>query len=476
MLAGKFGKKVALCDFVTPSPFGTSWGLGGTCVNVGCIPKKLMHQASLLGESLEDAPFFGWIVPPMEAEDFEHDWQKMVGNIRKHILSLNWGYRGSLQKAHVEYFNALASFVDNHTIQLMGRNEDILGTVTSQYFLIATGGRPRYLEIPGGGAGEFCITSDDIFSLRYHPGKVVIVGASYIALETAGFLSGLGIDVAVIVRSQLLRGFDQQMAEKVGEVLENHGVQLIRDTIPVEIVQLEAGLPGKIMVHLENQVTGEITQEPCNTVILAVGRSPCVATLELDKCGIQQDPESLKILVNERDETSVEHCFAIGDVAEGRPELTPVAIQAGVLLVKRLFSGSEVITDYDKVATTVFTPLEYACTGWSEEKAREVFGDDDIEVYHVTSQPLECSLPGREKTSCYSKIICVKSLKERIVGFHYLGPNAGEVMQGFALALKLNATKADLDGTIGIHPTCAEQFTTLNVAKSSGETWIKTSC
>lgn len=474
--ATKYGARVGLCDFVIPTPSGTSWGLGGTCVNVGCIPKKLMHQAALLGQSLEDAPCFGWKLEDAEGTGYSHDWTKMVNKIHSHIQSLNWGYRVSLQSAGVEYYNALAEFVDEHTVKL-SKNGEELEKITAMYFLIATGGRPRYLDgIPGGNPGEYCITSDDIFTLPHNPGKVVIVGASYIALETAGFLSGMGLDVTVIVRSQLLRGFDQLMAEKVGDALTAQGVHLLRDCVPFKVETVSKGSPGMLMVHVENLKTGEIMEEPCNTVILAVGRNPNVASLNLEAVDVLTDSSSGKILANDKDETSISNIFAIGDVCQGRPELTPMAIQSGVLLARRLFGKSMVLTEYDKVPTTVFTPLEYACVGLSEEKALETYGEDNVEVYHVTSRPLEFTLPQRDKNSCYAKLICVKNEQERICGYHYLGPNAGEIMQGFAVAIKLGAKKEDLDNTVGIHPTCAEQFTTMTVTKSSGENWIKTSC
>ncbi|ODN05269.1 Thioredoxin reductase 1, cytoplasmic [Orchesella cincta] len=473
--AAKYGKKVGLADFVTATPSGTSWGLGGTCVNVGCIPKKLMHQAALIGQVLEDSTHFGW---SCSEEALSHDWNRMVEKIKAHIQSLNWGYRVSLQKAEVEYFNALARFEDEHTLHLVDKNEKEVAKITSEIFLIAVGGRPRYLDgVLGGNPGEFCITSDDIFSLAYHPGKVVIIGGSYIALETAGFLCGIGIDVTVMVRSQLLRGFDQQLAEKIGVILEKHGVQMLRNCSPTEITSVEQGNPGKLIVYGVNSETGETMEEPCNTVILAVGRAPSVGGLNLGEIGVEVDPTSGKIVVNDSEQTQVEHVYALGDCAEGRLELTPVAIQAGVLLAKRLFGGGNLRMDYDKIATTVFTPLEYSCVGLSEEEALEKFGgDENIEVYHVTSQPLEFTLPARDKESCYSKLICVKNEEERIVGFHYLGPNAGEICQGFALAIKLNVKKGDLDETVGIHPTCAEQFTTMHVTKRSGDSWVKTGC
>lgn len=206
--ASELGKKVALADFVKPSPAGSTWGLGGTCVNVGCIPKKLMHYAALLAESREEQENAGLPVDRSR----QHDWNKMVQSVQKHIKSLNWGYKADLIKLKIKYYNFYATFVDEHTIHLdNGKTQE---TVTADKIVIAVGGRPLYPGIPGD--KEFGITSDDIFSLKKAPGKTLVVGASYIALECAGFLTALGYDTTVMVRSILLRGFDQDMANRIG--------------------------------------------------------------------------------------------------------------------------------------------------------------------------------------------------------------------------------------------------------------------
>jgi len=192
--AAKLGRKVAVCDFVKPTPIGTTWGLGGTCVNVGCIPKKLMHQAALLGTACSDASSYGWKLP----EEKSHDWGQMVEGIQNYISSLNWGYRVALRDAKVTYLNEFAHFLDAHTIKTVGKKGKEQ-TITSKDFIVAVGGRPKYPDFPG--SKEFCITSDDLFSLSYNPGKTLCIGASYIALECAGFLSGLGIETEVMVRN-----------------------------------------------------------------------------------------------------------------------------------------------------------------------------------------------------------------------------------------------------------------------------------
>jgi len=466
--AARLGKKVAVCDFVKPSPAGTTWGLGGTCVNVGCIPKKLMHQAALLGESVKDAKSFGWNVDKAQVN---HDWAKMVEEVQNHIGGLNWGYRVALREKQVDYLNEYAEFVDANTLRTVNKKGKER-TVTAQKFILATGGRPKYPEIPG---AEFGISSDDLFSLPHNPGKTLLVGASYIALECAGFLAGVGCDSTVMVRSILLRGFDQQMAGKIGEYMEEHGVNFIRECVPTKIEKIEDGSPAKLKVYAKYNDGTEFVDE-FNTVIFAIGRDACTANIGLDKIGVALNPKNGKILHDAGEKTNVGNIYAIGDVLDGKPELTPVAIQAGKLLARRLCQVSDVLTDYVNVCTTVFTPLEYGCCGLSEEDAIAQFGEENLEVYHQNFWPLEWTVSHRPENSCYLKLICNKLQKEKVVGLHYLGPNAGEVTQGFGIALKMGATKADFDNLIGIHPTTAENFTTVSITKSSGVDASATGC
>ncbi|KAJ1110770.1 hypothetical protein NDU88_008116 [Pleurodeles waltl] len=459
--AASLGKKVMVLDFVVPTPQGVSWGLGGTCVNVGCIPKKLMHQAALLGQALRDSRKFGWEYD----EQVKHNWQTMTEEIQNYIGSLNWGYRVSLRDKKVTYENAYAEFVEPHKIKATGRNKKEK-FFTADKFVVATGERPRYLGISGD--KEYCITSDDLFSLPYCPGKTLVVGASYVALECAGFLAGIGLDVTVMVRSILLRGFDQEMAERAGDYMEKHGVKFIRKFVPTAIERLEEGAPGKLKVMAKSTEGTEVIEGEYNTVLIAVGRDACTRNIGLDKIGVEINEKNGKVPVNDEEQTNVPHVYAIGDILDGKLELTPVAIQAGRLLARRLFGGSTIKCDYVNVPTTVFTPMEYGCCGLSEDRAIEQFGEKNLEVYHTLFWPLEWTVPGRDNNTCYAKIICDKTDDDRVVGFHVLGPNAGEVTQGFGVAMKCGLTKQLLDETIGIHPTNAEVFTTLEVTKNSG--------
>uniref|UniRef100_A0A6B2L328 thioredoxin-disulfide reductase (NADPH) n=1 Tax=Arcella intermedia TaxID=1963864 RepID=A0A6B2L328_9EUKA len=456
-------KRVAVCDFVTPSPQGTTWGLGGTCVNVGCIPKKLMHQAALLGESAKDATHFGWNI---DASNLKINWSKLVEEVQSHIKSLNFGYKSQLKSENVTYWNEYASFVDPHTIKTVNKKgQQTLRT--AENFIIAVGGRPSLPSIPG---IEHCITSDDIFSLPRDPGKTLVIGASYVALECAGFLSGFGYDTTVMVRSILLRGFDQEIAEMIGYYMQDHGTKLIRPAIPTQIVKLP---DGRLEVTYSRDSKEE--KEVFDTVLVATGRYAVTEGLKLKELGVKTS-SSHKIYTNEKDETAVPHIHAIGDCVVGKPELTPTAIQAGKLLSKRLFGQSTKLMDYHLVPTTVFTPLEYGTIGLAEEQAIEKYGADNIEVYHAHFQPLEQTIPHRLQNDCYAKLVCNKKENERIVGFHVLSPNAGEITQGFTTALRLGATKADIDDTVGIHPVTAENLVLLNITKRSGKDPMKTGC
>ncbi|XP_044940693.1 thioredoxin reductase 1, cytoplasmic isoform X1 [Mustela putorius furo] len=467
--AAKYDKKVMVLDFVTPTPHGTRWGLGGTCVNVGCIPKKLMHQAALLGQALQDSRTYGWNTE----ETVKHDWNKMTEAVQNHIGSLNWGYRVALREKKVTYENAYGQFVGPHRIKATN-NKGKEKIYSAERFLIATGERPRYLGIPGD--REYCISSDDLFSLPYCPGKTLVVGASYVALECAGFLAGIGLDVTVMVRSILLRGFDQDMANKIGEHMEEHGVKFIKQFVPIKVEQIEAGTPGRLRVTAKSTSSDETIEGEYNTVLLAIGRDACTRKIGLETVGVKINEKTGKIPVTDEEQTNVPYIYAIGDILEGKLELTPVAIQAGRLLAQRLYAGSSVKCDYENVPTTVFTPLEYGSCGLSEEKAMERFGEENIEVYHSYFWPLEWTIPSRDNNKCYAKVICNIKDNERVVGFHILGPNAGEVTQGFAAALKCGLTKKQLDSTIGIHPVCAEVFTTLSVTKRSGGNILQAGC
>nr|XP_056715348.1 thioredoxin reductase 2, mitochondrial [Euleptes europaea] len=465
--AAQFGKKVAVLDYVDPSPKGTKWGLGGTCVNVGCIPKKLMHHAALLGSSLKDAQHYGWNIP----QPVTHDWSTMAEAVQNHVKSLNWGHRRQLQDKKVKYFNLKGSFMDAHTIRGLSKagQETLL---TAENIVLATGGRPKYpANIPG--ALEHGITSDDLFWLKKSPGKTLLVGASYVSLECAGFLTGLRLDTAVMMRSIPLRGFDQQMATLVTDYMEAHGTRFLKKCSPTKVEKMGN---GRLRVAWKYGDSGKEEMDEFDTLVWAVGRQPDTKTLNLGAAGVKINSAMGKIVVDATEATSAPHIYAVGDITEGRPELTPTAIAAGKLLARRLFGQSKELMDYDNVPTTVFTPLEYGCVGLSEEQASDRLGPDNIEVYHAFYKPLEFNVPERDAAQCYIKMVCSRAQECRILGLHFIGPNAGEVIQGFALGIKCGATYSQMLKTVGIHPTCAEEVTKLHITKRSGLDATVTSC
>jgi len=456
--AASFGARVAVLDFVKPSPAGTKWGLGGTCVNVGCIPKKLMHTAALLNEGikLDSKPFGITTSSPPEAQT--HSWEDMRASIQNHIKGLNFKYRVALREAEVSYLNKLGKFKDKHTLEVTDKKGNTT-EITASRFLVAVGGRPSALDCEG---GELAITSDDIFALEEDPGKVLCVGASYISLECAGFLAGLGHDTTVAVRSILLRGFDREYADLIGKYMEEEShVNFKYKVTPVKLERQLRG--GKIKVTFSDG-----TEDEYDTVMTAIGRQADTDTLGLDNVGVKTNPKNKKIICA-YEQTDCPNIYAIGDVMEGCPELTPVAIQAGLSLARRLFNGATEPMDYLNIATTVFTPIEYATVGYSEEDAIKHFSECAIEIYHKEFTPLEWSLTEKRSIQGRTKVIVNKEDNQKVVGIHYVGPHAGEVMQGYGAAIKKGLTFQDLMDTVGIHPTSAEEIVTLSITKSSGK-------
>lgn len=452
--------KVAVLDFVKPSPQGSKWGLGGTCVNVGCIPKKLMHTASLLGEHAHDAVHYGW----EGGNAAVNNWDTLRTNVQNHIKGLNFGYRVQLREQGVKYMNKLGRFVDSHTLEL----SDSKGTktTTAARFVIAVGGRPTPLSCPG---GEFAISSDDIFMKETAPGKTCVVGAGYVALECGGFIQGLRQgDVTVLVRSIPLRGFDREMVDKLVPSLTASGVRMLVGVLPESITKLDN---GKFLVRMSN---GE--EDEFDTVLGATGRTADTEGLNLQAAGVEVDPGNKKVICQD-EQSSVPHIYCIGDAMYGCPELTPVAIQAGQLLAQRLFGGSRKVMEYEKVATVVFTPLEYGCVGLTEERAREVYGDA-VDAYVSEFTPLEWTVAedNHSAVKCFTKVLVNTRKDNAVIGMHIASPNAGEIIQGMSVAFRKGLKYQDLLDTVGLHPTIAEEFTTMTISKSSGADFQKAGC
>jgi thioredoxin/glutathione reductase (selenoprotein) len=472
--AASLGAKVVLFDFVKPSTQGTKWGLGGTCVNVGCVPKKLMHYAGLLGEGFHDAKELGWSVNAHP----KHDWNKLVETVSNHVHSLNFTYRNALRSNQVTYINALAEFVDPHTI-VYKEKDGRMKNLTAETIVIAVGGRP-FIPTEIDGALQHAITSDDIFTLERPPGKTLCVGGSYISLECAGFLLGLGYEVTISVRTTvLLRGFDRQCAEKIGTTLQENGAVFNYNSV---VTSIDKTPQGRYQVVFYNTKDNAERMELFDTVLFATGRSPDLSKINLSSTGVHVNTnlnnimEHGKVSVDQFNRTNVSNIYAIGDICENTPELTPVAIKAGELLAKRLYSlnpkDKRKFIDYKMVPTTVFTPMEYGSIGFSEEEAIAKFGEENIEVYLSEFTTLELSSVHRLKKkrnlvsenisetivneeeeqeqpttggqqqeedepeeddsvgpNCLAKLICLKNDNEKVIGFHYVGPNAGEITQ-----------------------------------------------
>ncbi|KHN73592.1 putative glutathione reductase 2 [Toxocara canis] len=481
--AAQLGAKVALVDAVEPSPHGTTWGIGGTCVNVGCIPKKLMHQAALIGRFVEHAHKYGW----NEVQRGKHDWSTLVNVVQDRIKASNWIYRVQLNEKKVDYINAFASFLDASTIKTVsaGRRK-VERILRAKKFVIAAGLRPKYPLITG---AELGITSDDIFSLRRPPGKTLVVGSSYVGLECAGFLRGLSYDVHLMIRSIPLRHFDQQCAEIVVGHMAAEGVKILRHFVPLSV---EKQSDGRLNVMFRETNGTETKSHLYDTVIWATGREPRLRSLRVQNLGIAI-AKSGKLIVNDHDETSQKNIYAIGDISEGRPELTPPAIKAGQLLARRLFAGSETLMRYDTIPTTVFTPLEYGAVGLPEEVAIERYGENNVEasplntafilrvvfgssnmsyaskVFHAYYVPYEYVVPQDESSAyCYAKLIALRRSPKTVLGLHLIGPNAAEIVQGFTSAISIKISSEQLFDTLPIHPCSAEEIVKMTITKRSG--------
>jgi len=411
-------------------------------------------MSSLYKETQGDMAPMGW------ESKTSHSWKDMVKHVNDHIKGINWGAKKELREKNIKYYNSFATFAGPNTLDLTDKNGK-KEQVTAKYILIACGGRPNLGGYPG--AEECCISSDDVFWKKDNPGKTLVVGASYIALETAGFIAGFGFDTTIMVRSILLRGFDQEIATRIGDYMKTKGCKFVRETVPSKF---EKTADGKVKVFVDDK-----EYDTYDTVFVAIGRTGCAGWLNLEAVGIPYNKNG-KVVVDKNEATNVPNIYAIGDVIEGMPELTPVAIQAGRLLAARLFASKTRLMDYSDIATTVFTPLEYGVIGYSEEDAIKEIGLDNLVIYHTLAKPLEWAL-SEERANDYGffKVICDKTKGEKVVGMHILGPNAGEVTQGMAVAIKAGCTKEHLDECVGIHPTFAEGFTTLyeSTVKKNGE-------
>ena len=426
-MSASFGAKVAIAE---------SRYLGGTCVNVGCVPKKLFSYAAHYREDFSDAQGFGW-----DSSVSDLDWPRLRANKTKEIERLNGIYGNLLNNAGADLINGHARIVDANTIEVDGNK------YTAKNILIAVGGWPFIPDIPG---RELAISSNELFYLDTLPKHAVVVGGGYIATEFAGILHGLGVEVEQIYRRDLfLRGFDTEIREQLAEEMTNKGVKLrFNDNVTVIAEQ-----DGQYLLTLES---GESLLT--DKVLYATGRKPLLDGLGLENTKVTLNDKGY-IAVNEGFQTAEPSIYAVGDVTGGM-ELTPVALAEGMNLAKRLFKGDNTVLDYSFIPTAIFSQPNLATVGFSEEEARERFAD--IAVYTSRFTHLKHTLSGN-KTKTFLKLVVDKA-SDKVVGAHMMGDDAGEIIQGLAVAIKAGATKADFDSTIGIHPTVAEEFVTMRDA------------
>lgn len=427
--AANYGAKVALIE---------GHRLGGTCVNVGCVPKKMMHIAALLGESLEYAQRFGW-----DVKFGGFDWKSFTEKRDADIVRLNGIYERNLRNSNITIINGWAKFVDSHTVDVDGQQ------ISGKYVLIATGGTPNALNIPG---VEHTINSDGFFELQECPKKAVVVGAGYIAVELAGILNALGSEVTLVVRGdKLLKKFDREIIKHLEEHLQKEGIHILFSSNVTKVEKAENTLMATI------ETNGESKEQQTDCVLLAVGRNPNVEKLQLQNTQVQQGRNNV-IIANDDDTTNDPAVYAIGDVV-GKLELTPVAIKCGRLLADRLFAQKTKMMNYSAVPTAIFSPLEIGTCGISEEEAIAEYGAENIKVYRARFTPMIHSITKKE-VKMLMKMIVVKD-GEKVLGMHLIGPDSAEIIQGFGIAVRHGLTKEDLDDVVALHPSAAEEFVTM---------------
>jgi glutathione reductase (NADPH) len=411
--------------------------LGGTCVNLGCVPKKLTFHAATLAELFHDAEDYGFELPKPTFD---------LGRLRRardaYVERLRGIYARNLERDGADRISAWATLIDAHTVEAAGARYE------APHVLIATGGRPRLPDLPG---AELGITSDGFFALERLPERPIVVGAGYVAVELGGIFQALGSSVTFVVRGhELLRYFDPMLRSALAEELEQAGAKLEFGFAPQRAERVGDGV--RLRAEDGREVSGDC-------LLWAVGREPATARLGLERAGVLLDPEGY-VLVDEFQNTNVPGVYALGDVIGGDRMLTPVAIAAGRKLADRLFGGEpEARLDYADVPTVVFSHPPIGTVGLSETTARERFGDAAVGVYTTAFTSLYHGVT-RRKTRTRMKLV-VTGPEERVVGIHTIGLGSDELLQGFAVALKLGAKKSDLDRTVAIHPTAAEELVTL---------------
>lgn len=424
-IAAGLGAKVAVAEDLF---------MGGTCVNVGCVPKKLFVYGSHFSEEFEAAKGFGWTVSPPE-----FDWPTLRDNKTKEIERLNGIYDTMLGNAGVEVIRGRATVVDPHSVKVGDK------VYTAERILIAVGGWPQIPDIPG---KEHVISSNEAFYLETFPKRVIVVGGGYIAVEFAGIFNGLGSDTSLLYRGELfLRGFDKDIREFTAEEMRKKGINLQFNT---NITAVEKQADGTLLATLTDGST--LTAD---AIMYATGRKPKTANLGLENTQVELAANG-SIIVNDDYQTHEPSIYAVGDVID-RMQLTPVALAEGMALARNLYGGQNSKVDYDFIATAVFSQPNIGTVGYSEEVAKEKF--ESVAVYKSEFRHMKHTISGLNERTFMKLLVDQKT--DKVIGCHMVGADAGEIIQGLAVAIKAGATKKDFDTTIGIHPTAAEEFVTM---------------
>nr|WP_086939231.1 glutathione-disulfide reductase [Thaumasiovibrio occultus] len=428
--AAMYGAKVGLIE---------AKALGGTCVNVGCVPKKVMWHGAQIAEAMHlYAKDYGFDVTVNQ-----FDWAKLVESREAYIGRIHTAYDNVLGKNKIEVINGFARFVDAKTVEVNGEH------YTADHILIAVGGEPTIPNIPG---AEHGIDSNGFFELNAQPKRTAVIGAGYIAVEIAGVLSALGTDTHLFVRKESpLRSFDPMIIETLVEVMNAEGPTLHTHSVPKEVVK-EAD--GTLTLHFEN---GE--QHNTDTLIWAIGRHPTTDKINLAATGVATNDRGY-IKVDEYQQTNVPGIYCVGDIMEGGIELTPVAVKAGRQLSERLFNNKpDAKMDYNLVPTVVFSHPPIGTIGLTEQDAIAQYGEENVKVYKSGFTAMYTAVTSHRQP-CKMKLVCAGP-EETVVGLHGIGFTVDEMIQGFGVAMKMGATKADFDSVVAIHPTGSEEFVTM---------------
>ena len=410
--------------------------MGGTCVNVGCVPKKLFVYASHFSEEYHQAEGFGW-----DAASPAFNWPTLLTNKNSEIARLNGIYRGLLDQAGVTHFDGRARIVDAHHVAVNGQ------VLSTDKILIATGCWPIVPEFPG---SDHVITSNEAFFLQHLPSRALVVGGGYIAVEFAGIFNGLGVATTLSYRRELfLRRFDMDIRQTLRDELVKKGIRLAFET---EVVRIDKDRSGTLKVHFAD---GDVIET--DLVLYATGRSPAVSDLGLENVRVEQR-ENGAIIVDDEFRTSEPSVFALGDVTD-RLQLTPVAIEEAMCFASTHYLGKKKVMDYQQVPTAVFCQPNIGTVGLREDEAREVA---DVDIYRSTFRPMKHTLSGSDEK--FMMKIIVDKATDRVLGVHVVGAEAGEIIQGIAIAMKMGVTKSQFDATVGIHPTMAEELVTMSRA------------